>query len=273
MIRGLLLQLLTLVLVSGAVFAAPSQIASFVAVAILIGCVSLIGVLVSAPRAQWLVPTVFRGVPGKNVVAFTFDDGPDPMFTPQVLERLAAHGAKATFFVVGARAEQFPDLVRRTIREGHELGSHSYGHGLLFHFSRARAMAREIQRGIDVVKELTGKSPRFFRPPQGLRVPTLRDALGMLNSPPICVTWSARGLDTLRSSPSAIVKRLAPAIQDGAIITLHDGGGLGGSRDRAPTVLALEELLLLAKARGLRCVRLDELLAAAPMTASSGAGT
>ncbi len=260
MIRGLALQLSTIALVVATYLVSPPEVAGLVAALTFLACAAFIAFVVSAPSVQWLVPTVHRGEPGRNVVAFTFDDGPDEAFTPRVLERLAAHGAKATFFVVGSRTDAHPELARRALREGHELGSHSYSHALSFHFSRARVIAKEIQDGIEAVARATGTTPRYFRPPQGLRIPTLRDALGELASPPICVTWTARGLDTMSSSSDAIVRRLAPSMKDGAILTLHDGTGLGGSRDREPTLLALEKLLVLAGEKGLRCVRLDELL-------------
>jgi peptidoglycan/xylan/chitin deacetylase (PgdA/CDA1 family) len=190
-------------------------------------------------------------------VAFTFDDGPDPETTPRVLDLLARHGAHATFFVVGCRAAEHPELVRRIVAEGHALGSHTYEHSHVFHFRSARRMREDIQRGIAAIAHATGSEPTLFRPPQGLRTPLLRDALARL--PLVCVTWTGRGLDTLGRPASRIVARLEPEVRPGAILTLHDGHGFGGRNDRRPTVDALGRLLELAGERGLRCVSLAAL--------------
>ena len=121
-------------------------------------------------------------------------------------------------------------------------------------------MAEDIRRGIEAVTRITGRAPRYFRPPQGLRVPTLRGALAEQPSRPACVTWTVRGIDTVARSADAIVARVARGLHAGAIVVLHDGTAFGGLRSRAPTVRALPKLLGLARSRGLTCVRLDELL-------------
>ena len=211
-----------------------------------------------SPRSQWIVPTVFRLHGGAPELALTFDDGPDPTFTPQVLALLAAHGARATFFVVGQRAEAHPELVRQVQAAGHQVGSHSFAHAHTFHFLGAAAMAAEIERGITTIAAITGERPRAFRPPVGLRVPTLRAALRRLSQPVTCYTWTERGLDTIGRPAAAVVARLRPHLQPGAILTLHDGAGLGGSRDRSATIEALRELLMELARRGLRSRRLDE---------------
>src|SRR5204862_7283673 len=104
-------------------------------------------------------------------IALTFDDGPDPDVTPRVLDVLRAHGAKATFFVLGERAARFPDVVRRIRDEGHALGTHTQHHRLRFHFGSAAYVAREITDAIDAVSAITSTRPTLFRPPQGLRTP------------------------------------------------------------------------------------------------------
>lgn len=213
--------------------------------------------VITSPRSQFFVPSVHElpASSASSAVAFTFDDGPDPRTTPRVLDLLAAHGATATFFVVGKRAAAHPELVRRIAAEGHALGSHTFRHSHAFHFlspSRARA---EIEEGMEAVRAITGEPPRLFRPPQGLRTPLLRDALSRIVGV-VCVTWTERGLDTMGRSADRVVDRLAPAVREGAILTLHDGAGLGGTDDRRPTIDALGELLRLARERGLRCVSL-----------------
>lgn len=208
-------------------------------------------------RSQWVVPTVFELPADARDLALTFDDGPDPVTTPAVLELLSEHGARATFFMVGRRAEAHPELVRRVHAAGHQIGSHSHAHGHGFHFLGARAMAAEVERGIASIAAITGERPRAFRPPVGLRVPTLRAALARLPEPVTCYTWTERGLDTLGRPAAAIVDRLAPHLRAGAILTLHDGAGLGGTHDRSATVAALRDLLVRMRAQSLRSRRLD----------------
>jgi peptidoglycan/xylan/chitin deacetylase (PgdA/CDA1 family) len=214
--------------------------------------------VIVAPWSQFLVRSVCRLPQRDRVVAFTFDDGPDPVTTPQVLDLLARHGAKATFFVVGSRAAAHPELVRRIVAEGHAVGSHTYDHAHTFHFGAPGRQRAEVERGIAAVAAVTGKPPTLFRPPQGLRTPLLRDALRPLHDL-VCVTWTERGLDAMGRQAGQIVRRLEPAVQPSAILTLHDGAGLGGTNDRRPTVEALGRLLELAAARNLRCVSLAAL--------------
>lgn len=260
MARALLVKLLGAVLVVLAVRWLPSPLSTLAATAIVAGTLGFFAFVIVAPRAQFLVPSRWRLPPSapEGTIAFTFDDGPDPAITPRILDVLAEHGAKATFFVVGARALAHPGLLRRMLDEGHAIGSHTFHHSHAFHFSSPARMRADVQRGIDAVASVTGRPPRLFRPPQGLRTPLLRDALRPLHDL-VCVTWTERGLDTIGRPASAIVRRLSRAVRPSSILTLHDGGGLGGTRDRAPTVEALPTLLALAARRNLRCVALHDL--------------
>ena len=235
---------------------------ALVVAALLVG--GVIAYLVTSPTTQWIVPTVHRGRPDRARVALTFDDGPDPVYTPRVLDLLRAHGARATFFVVGSRALQHPELVARAAREGHLVASHTFSHSHAFHFQGARVMAEDIAQGIRAVAEITGNPPRFFRPPQGLRVPTLRGAFGLLADAPTCVTWTVRGLDTIASSAGPVVARVRRRLGPGAIVALHDGTGFGGGSRREATLEATRQILALARAQGLDCVTLDELLMQEP---------
>jgi peptidoglycan/xylan/chitin deacetylase (PgdA/CDA1 family) len=123
-------------------------------------------------------------------------------------------------------------------------------------------MADDITRGINAIAGITGERPRYFRPPQGLRVPTLRDAFLRIESPPVCVTWTVRGLDTVAHDSASIVKRIERALLPGAIVLLHDGSHFGHRRTPEHAVDALRALLTQTRTRNLKCVRLDELLEA-----------
>ncbi|MBL0217727.1 MAG: polysaccharide deacetylase family protein [Myxococcales bacterium] len=215
------------------------------------------------PRSQFFVPVIDRLGSRDPIVALTFDDGPDPVFTPRILDVLAAHQAHATFFVLGERAARYPEIVQRIHREGHSVGTHTQHHTLRFHFGSRAYVTREIEDAIAVVAKLLPAPPTLFRPPQGLRTPPFAAGWRRLRGL-TCVTWSVRGLDSLRTTADKIVARVAPKLVPGAIVTLHDGTGLGGGADREPTLAALETLLGECKTRGLRCVALDGVGGAVP---------
>jgi peptidoglycan/xylan/chitin deacetylase (PgdA/CDA1 family) len=223
---------------------------------------------IAHPRSQFFAPVVSRLATGERVVALTFDDGPDPVFTPQILDLLAAHGARATFFVLGERAARHPELIQRMHREGHAVGTHTQRHRLRFHVGSPRYVQREIEDAVAVVAALLPSGPSLFRPPQGLRTPCFasgwRRTRGLT-----CVTWSVRGLDSFATTASAILERIGPQLVPGAIVALHDGTGLGGGCDRAPTLAALTAILEACAAHGLRCVAIADALAEArPATRS-----
>lgn len=268
LVRACLVKLVALALV-GLELACLHGSARVLAVALtLAATAAFFAWVIAMPSAQFLVPSVHR-LEHEDGVAFTFDDGPDPAFTPRILEVLAEHGARATFFVVGCRAEQHPELVKRIVAEGHAVGSHSYSHAHTFHFGSPARQRADVERGIAALHAVTGTPPRLFRPPQGLRTPLLRDALAA-HPELVCVTWTERGLDAMGRAASRIVARLRPAVRAGAILTLHDGTGFGGAKDRSPTVAALRELLALARERGLRCVSLAALETSQPAPGRAG---
>lgn len=244
------------------VWALPAAWDGVAIAAVVIAATGFLTYAVVHPRSQFFVPVLDRLATRDRVVALTFDDGPDPVVTPRVLDMLAAHGARATFFVLGERAARHPDVIRRIQREGHTVGTHTHRHLIRFHFARPRFVQREIEDAIAVVTGILATRPTLFRPPQGLRTPQF--ASGFRRTPGLtCVTWSVRGLDSRATTAGAIVARVTPGLEPGAIVTLHDGTGLGGASDRAPTLAALTEILRECQSRGLRCVALDEIGAGA----------
>jgi peptidoglycan/xylan/chitin deacetylase (PgdA/CDA1 family) len=229
-----------------------------VAIAVIVAAtIAFVTYAIVHPSSQFFVPVVSRLAPGEPVIALTFDDGPDPVFTPRILDVLAAHRARATFFVLGERASRHPELIERMHREGHTVGTHTQHHRLRFHFGSPAYVQREIEDAIAVVAAVLPAPPVLFRPPQGLRTPCFasgwRRTRGLT-----CVMWSVRGLDSFATTPAAIVERVKKRLEPGAIVTLHDGTGLGGGTDREPTLAALTTLLAECEARGLRCVALSD---------------
>jgi peptidoglycan/xylan/chitin deacetylase (PgdA/CDA1 family) len=194
------------------------------------------------------------------LVALTFDDGPHPRTTRHVLKVLAERGARATFFVVGRKAEQYPDVIREIHAAGHQLALHGYHHHRLYSLKTPRYVKADIVRAQAVIKSIVGVVPRYFRPPVGYV--SHRTVLGARRAAVEIVAWSARGVDGLGATdPERVVRRIEPRIRDGAIILLHDAAE---HDDFVPaTIEALPTLLDLCQARGLCAVTVEELQAGA----------
>lgn len=192
-------------------------------------------------------------------VALTFDDGPDPKWTPKILEILRAHGAKATFFVVGANAEKYPALLRRIVAEGHELGSHTFTHANLAEIS-AHQIALELNATQRVIEAATGRSTRLFRPPYEanahpddtaqLRALQIVQDMGYL-----VVFEEIDPQDWNHPTAAEILQRVQEQRKNGSILLLHDAGG-----DRSQTVAALPKIMDELRARGDRVVSVADLL-------------
>lgn len=210
------------------------------------------------PNAGLWTPVRWRSLRPRAAVALTFDDGPDPRFTPALLDLLRERRLRATFFVVGERAERYPELIRRIDQEGHLLGNHSHRHDLAIHFGLWKKAADEIDRCNEILARILKKTPRLFRPPLGFKNPALGDELRRRGM--VVVGWQARGYDAVSADAGAIARRLLEGARPGGVLLLHDGAGLRGTEDRGPTLAALPLLLDGLQARGLAVVPLDELL-------------
>jgi peptidoglycan/xylan/chitin deacetylase (PgdA/CDA1 family) len=211
------------------------------------------------PRCSWLGPNLRRAPleADDDRVALTFDDGPDPAATPQVLDMLAARGMRATFFCVGSKVERHPELARRAHAEGHRIENHSHSHSSRFAFFGPRAMRREIDRAQEAIAGIVGRRPRFFRPPAGIRNPWLDPVLARLRLR--LVTWTRRGFDTVSRDGTKVASRLVRQLRPGDILLLHDRG-LYDASGRPVVVAALPAVLDALAGRRLRSVPLDDAL-------------
>lgn len=185
---------------------------------------------------------------GKKI-ALTFDDGPNPI-TPQILEILERHKAKATFFCIGKHIEKHPEILKQTVQGGHLVGNHSYSHSHLFDFYRKDKIVLELQKADNIIKEVIGKRPTFFRPPYGVTNPSIRKALGITNHH--VIGWSIRSMDGIIKNENIIFNRIVKRISPGSIVLLHDTS--------QTTVKVLEQLLLFLKSNKYQIVSLEELL-------------
>jgi peptidoglycan/xylan/chitin deacetylase (PgdA/CDA1 family) len=206
-------------------------------------------------RSQWLGRTDWRGRTDSQAVALTFDDGPGPD-TERILDVLAEHQVCATFFMIGRHVERFPQIAKRIVGSGHEVGNHSYSHPIYLYRS-ARETSRQLERAQAVIAATAGISPKLARPPCGVRTPAYFRAARRLGLR--TVQWDVAGFDWKRRSGEQIAHDVLRKVRTGSIVLLHDGDS-EGKRDRRETVVALPLIIEGLGARGLRVVPLSQLL-------------
>ncbi|MBN2223731.1 MAG: polysaccharide deacetylase family protein [Deltaproteobacteria bacterium] len=232
----------------------------------------LVGVVLFFLLSLWIGPGIFLvGIPfvlsrpitrvrtDKPLVALTFDDGPHPVYTEQILGILAAHGARATFFVTASNAERHPDIVRAIVAGGHDVQNHSTSHRHLLSLFSCRSQYEDIRTAQEIIERISGCSPRLYRPPMGYKTPeTFRAAAraGLV----VC-GWHLKGLDTVITDPDRITALVVSRARRGSVILLHDSGSLDGtSADRSATVRALPRIIAGLAEKGLRSVTVSNLI-------------
>lgn len=196
---------------------------------------------------SWHGPVLTHFETAAKEVWLTIDDGPHPEHTPVMLDLLRAHGASATFFVIGREVDRHRSLVRRIVEEGHEVANHSYSHPISVWWGLPRpVVAREVDRCSHAIRVATGRSPRFFRAPVGMvssAVHPVTSSRGLS-----VVGWSASAADGCGVVPTLAARRVMASLAPGRIIVMHEGGS---SRHRP---LALRLLLEALAESGYRCV-------------------
>ncbi|MDD5196764.1 MAG: polysaccharide deacetylase family protein [Candidatus Omnitrophota bacterium] len=203
--------------------------------------------------------TFYRAQRADKVVALTFDDGPSPIWTPQVLDELKKAEVKATFFMLGSHVERYPAIARRVLAEGHEIGNHTYDHHVLIYY-KMEELEKEIQEAEDAIKAVTGQSPRYFRPPKAWLSSREKKKIEEMGYK--IVLWSLNSKDWVTFHDKQITSYILKRIQPGDIILFHDSGGVftaeGGNR--AQTVKTIPRLVRKLKERGYRFVTISELM-------------
>jgi peptidoglycan/xylan/chitin deacetylase (PgdA/CDA1 family) len=220
---------------------------------VILGFMVLTGLGVSLPQMRWFGDYICAGRPFKKQVALTFDDGPDPRSTPQLLDLLREQKIPATFFCIGRRVEDNPALAARIVAEGHLLENHSHAHSNFTNFYPRAKLREELKQAQEAIVKACGVAPKLFRPPVGLSNPnTFRAArdLGLR-----VIGWSVRSLDTVIARPEQVVDRVRRGVTPGAIILLHDG-----NIPNEKLLATVKSLLDTFRGLGYEVVRLDEML-------------
>lgn len=190
-----------------------------------------------------------------KVVALTFDDGPNPSYTGQLLDILRDNGVHATFFLIGRHVTEAPELVSRIAAEGHQIGNHTYNHLDLLKLDR-RTVEAEIDKTNEAIAAITGSKPVLIRPPHGFRDAAV---LGIIRDRGMVpVEWSVASRDWTNPGVAIIVRRTVQQVKNGSIILLHDGAG---DVSRAQTIEATRRIIQELKGRGYRFVTVGGLLA------------
>lgn len=244
--------------------AVPPPVGAWIAAGALVLFLALLFRGVASARSSLVEPTHWRSAdPDDRRVAISFDDGPHPVWTPRVLDVLRDRGVRATFFLVGENVRRFPEIAQRIAAEGHDVGCHSDRHSPWTAFFRPARMRREIDACLGAVRAATGLTPRFYRPPYGIRSPAHTGLAAAVDL--VVVGMARRGHDKDRGTTSAaIARRTIDLVRPGEILALHDGDERGRIDAPCAVVEALPAILDGLAARGLAPVPVSAILSERP---------
>lgn len=215
-----------------------------------LSCVLVFASVPASAKAQVIYKHAGSGESKR--VALTFDDGPHPRYTPQILEILAEYGVEATFFAVGMNAETYPTLITREIAEGHEVGNHTYNH---YHTANldAATFEKDILACSETLTKITGQKPRLFRPPEGVCTESAKALCERENY--TIILWSVDTRDWAHTPVSEICRNVRENTKDGSIILMHDFIG-----KNSPTPEALRKIIPMLQESGFEFVTVSKLL-------------
>lgn len=185
----------------------------------------------------------------KKQIAITFDDGPNPQFTPPILALLKRYDAKASFFCIGKHIEKYPELFKQIADQGHVVGNHSYSHSNNFGFFSSSRVINEISKTNNLIFKLLNIKNNLFRPPFGVTNPAIKNAIKKIDHH--VIGWNVRSLDTKIKDPKEIFNRISKNLKAGDVILLHDSS--------KRTVVVLEQLLLFLQEHQFETITVDKL--------------
>src|SRR5579872_5140241 len=220
-------------------------------------CAVAAGYQSMAPTGQWYGRTFTGLARGTKQLALTYDDGPNDPHTLRLLEVLAKHNLKATFFLIGRFVKQRPDIARELVRAGNAVGNHTFSHPNLI-FATAEQTRTELTACKQALSDAVGEHSRLFRPPFGGRRPgTLRIARALGLDP---VMWSVTGWDWKGKPADYVERKVRQQVRGGDVILLHDGSHAAFGADRSQTVIATDHLIARYRSEGYEFVTIPEMM-------------
>jgi peptidoglycan/xylan/chitin deacetylase (PgdA/CDA1 family) len=210
-----------------------------------------------APTGQLYGRTFTSLARDTRQLALTYDDGPNDPHTLRLLEVLARHNVRVTFFLIGRYVQQRPDIVREIVKAGHIIGNHTFTHPLLT-FKSAAEIRKELTDCRSAIQDAVGEHSSLFRPPFGGRRPAVLRIARQLGLEPIM--WNVTGYDWNAPPAAVIEKKVSSQIRGGDVILLHDGGHKQMGADRSQTVLATDHLITRYKSEGYDFATIQQML-------------
>jgi peptidoglycan/xylan/chitin deacetylase (PgdA/CDA1 family) len=198
----------------------------------------------------FFMKSICKATTNEKIMALSFDDGPDPINTPLILDILKQHEIKASFFIIGKKISTNESLLLRIKNEGHLIGNHSFSHSYFFDFYPTQKVTDDLNQSTTTIRKITGLTPKWFRPPYGVTNPNIARAMRQLQM--VSIGWNVRSLDTVIQDTDKLYKRVISRITPGSILLFHDTG--------SNTVETLKAVILFAQKNSYRIVGLDEML-------------
>jgi polysaccharide deacetylase family sporulation protein PdaB len=190
----------------------------------------------------------------EKAIALTFDDGPNSVYTPQILDLLGKYEAKATFFVLGSRVKKFPMIAIREVLEEHEIANHTFDHHYSKHITPGQ-LKQEIKQTQEAIFDVTEQIPHVFRPPGGIYNDVLLDLAQQDHLTVVMWSWYQDTKDWTKPGVNKIVNTVISNVHNGDIVLFHDMEG-----DCSQTVDALKQILPILKSQGFRFVTVSDLI-------------